>query len=179
MEKRCHGCAKTIGMFSGENYILPNSKCCLCDKCYSSLRIPINKMKALENMQGLYSAYKGALESVRQSSIMYTSPIVEEIEQLYLKRQAELSIAQEEMEQAAKRLAEENKKEEEEKERERQLTTYIDEHYNEISKHFLMSTGNDFSGYEIIDYLGIVSGGVVQGTGWLAEFSVDINDLFG
>lgn len=52
-------------------------------------------------------------------------------------------------------------------------------HYEELFNSFMLTTGNDFSGYAITDYLGIVSEGVVQGTGWLSELSADINDLFG
>lgn len=69
----------------------------------------------------------------------------------------------------AQRLEEQRKKQEE----------YIQTHYEELSKVFLMTTGNSFSGYEITDYLGIVSDGVVQGTGWISEISADWNDLFG
>ena len=42
-----------------------------------------------------------------------------------------------------------------------------------------MATCNNLSGYEITEYLGIVSDGVVQGTGWISELSADFNDLFG
>jgi len=67
-------------------------------------------------------------------------------------------------------------KHEEELKKERE---YIETHYNELSNAFLMTTGNDFVGYEIKEYLGVLSDGVVQGTGWLSELSADFNDFFG
>ncbi|MBR5287023.1 MAG: heavy metal-binding domain-containing protein [Clostridia bacterium] len=51
--------------------------------------------------------------------------------------------------------------------------------YELKSEAFLMTTGNDFNGYEIKEYLGIISDGVIQGTGWLSELSADINDILG
>ena len=67
-----------------------------------------------------------------------------------------------------KSIAEKQRLEEEKKRR-----------FEESLNSFLITTGNDFYGYEITNYLGIVSEGVVQGTGWLSELSADFNDFFG
>lgn len=43
----------------------------------------------------------------------------------------------------------------------------------------ILTTGFEFSGYNIIKYNGIVSGDSVIGTGWLSEVDATIADLFG
>ena len=72
-----------------------------------------------------------------------------------------------------------NPEEEAKKEEAKRLEEERKKHHEELSNAFMMTTGNDFSGYEIIVYFGIVSEGVVQGTGWLSELSADLNDIFG
>ena len=44
---------------------------------------------------------------------------------------------------------------------------------------FKMTTGFNFENEEIVEYLGIVSGEIVLGTGFLSELSASINDFFG
>lgn len=46
-----------------------------------------------------------------------------------------------------------------------------------IRKH--TTTGLSFDGYDIEDYLGIISGDVVIGTGFLSELNAGISDVFG
>lgn len=48
-----------------------------------------------------------------------------------------------------------------------------------IAKQQMMTTGYDFAGYEIKKYIGIISGQVVLGTGFLSEFSASYADFFG
>ena len=43
----------------------------------------------------------------------------------------------------------------------------------------MLTTGYDFSGYKIVGYVGVISGEVVLGTGFLSEFSASFSDLFG
>lgn len=44
---------------------------------------------------------------------------------------------------------------------------------------FLMTTGFSFETHKIVSYLGIKSGEVVLGTGFLSEISASLNDMFG
>ena len=48
-----------------------------------------------------------------------------------------------------------------------------------LAEKQLLTTGYDFSGYKIVQYLGVISGEVVLGTGFLSEFSASFSDLFG
>ena len=50
---------------------------------------------------------------------------------------------------------------------------YIEQH------KMFMTTGYDFNGYEIEDYLGIVSGQVVLGTGFISEMGASLSDFLG
>ena len=55
-------------------------------------------------------------------------------------------------------------------------TDYISDY---IAKQQMMTTGYDFVGYKIKKYIGIVSGQVVLGTGFLSELSASYSDFFG
>lgn len=48
----------------------------------------------------------------------------------------------------------------------------------EVAKHKL-TTGYNFEGYNITNYLGLVSGEIVMGTGFLADLKASLSDLFG
>lgn len=48
----------------------------------------------------------------------------------------------------------------------------------EIKNHKL-TTGYNFEGYNITNYIGLVSGEIVIGTGFLSDFKASIADLFG
>lgn len=49
----------------------------------------------------------------------------------------------------------------------------------EHADKYMMTTGYDFTGYRIKKYIGIVSGQVVLGTGFLSEFTASFSDFFG
>lgn len=70
----------------------------------------------------------------------------------------------------------EEKKEKEENEKRKKE---IDVAYKQLSRNFKTTTGYDFQGYVIENYLGIVSGEVVLGTGFISEFTANLSDLFG
>ena len=46
-------------------------------------------------------------------------------------------------------------------------------------RKIFITTGNNFEGYEITEYLNLVQGEIVLGTGFLSELSASINDTFG
>lgn len=48
----------------------------------------------------------------------------------------------------------------------------------EIKNHKL-TTGYNFEGYSITNYIGLVSGEIVIGTGFLSDFKASVADLFG
>lgn len=46
-------------------------------------------------------------------------------------------------------------------------------------KNIMLTTGYNFEGYSIVSYLGLASGDVVLGTGFLSEFSASVSDFLG
>lgn len=46
-------------------------------------------------------------------------------------------------------------------------------------ENYMLTTGYDFTGYKITKYVGVISGQVVLGTGFLSEFSAAFADFFG
>lgn len=49
----------------------------------------------------------------------------------------------------------------------------------ELIQNFLITTGYQFEGYNIVKYLNLVNGEVVLGTGFLSELSAKVNDILG
>lgn len=64
------------------------------------------------------------------------------------------------------------------KEISRQTEETISIDISQINAHKL-TTGNNFEGYRIINYIGLVSGEIVIGTGFLTDFKAGIADFFG
>lgn len=55
----------------------------------------------------------------------------------------------------------------------------VAQQYGELKASFLSTTGYNFEGYNIEEYLGIVSGQAVLGTGFLSEIFASASDTFG
>lgn len=175
MANTCLNCKRTLGLFSGENKIHPDSTHFLCDKCYSPFGTAANRIRALQNSDEILMAYCDAKEAVQKSALIEKEQILCELEESYQHRISSIAEAEFDLIQLEKKKEDERKRIEEEKRK----SEYINNNYSDISENFLMTTGNGFSNYKITEYLGIVSEGVVQGTGFLSEFSADVNDLFG
>lgn len=71
---------------------------------------------------------------------------------------------------------EELKKKEEEY---KQIIEKKNENEKSIIVNHMITTSNSFEGYRITKYLGLVSGEVVLGTGFLSEMSAGLSDFFG
>ena len=46
-------------------------------------------------------------------------------------------------------------------------------------ENYMLTTGYEFEGYKIKNYMGVISGQVVLGTGFLSEFTASFADFFG
>lgn len=55
----------------------------------------------------------------------------------------------------------------------------IEEKFLEHRKNFKVTTGYNFDGYKVEKYIGILSGEVVLGTGFISEYAASFSDLFG
>lgn len=51
--------------------------------------------------------------------------------------------------------------------------------YDERLKNHMLTTGFSFEGYCITEYLGIVSGETIMGTGYFSDLNASLSDLFG
>lgn len=83
-----------------------------------------------------------------------------EIEQARIKAEADFAIQQQQ----------------EELERKSQEEQHM---YAERFKNHMLTTGFSFEGYHISEYLGIVTGETIMGTGYFSDLSASISDLFG
>lgn len=50
---------------------------------------------------------------------------------------------------------------------------------NSVVDSHMLTTGFNFEGYKILEYISVISAEVVIGTGFLSEFSASISDIFG
>lgn len=87
-----------------------------------------------------------------------------EIEQSKMRAAAEL-VAQQQKQQQKKELARKSQEEQ--------------RMYAERFKTHMLTTGFSFEGYRITQYLGIVTGETVMGTGYFSDIGASISDLFG
>ncbi len=166
----CTCCKKSIGMFSGENRILDDSQHVFCDRCFSAFGNWVRMLKNRDARVEIDEAYEQFSEEIAKIKIPadVRPIIIEETEKLYKLR---LSICD------AKR---QNQSEEQRQEEEEQLSELAKRREKERRlRAMMLTTGFGFEGYRIVKYLGVFSGGVVQGTGFLSELSADINDIFG
>lgn len=53
------------------------------------------------------------------------------------------------------------------------------EQKRKLIENYMMTTGYEFNGYKITRYMGVISGQVVLGTGFLSEFTASFADFFG
>lgn len=83
-----------------------------------------------------------------------------EIEQSRIKAEKELA-AQKRKEEAVRKSQEEQRL------------------YDERLNNHMLTTGFSFEGYQITEYLGIVTGESIIGTGYLSEFDAALADTFG
>jgi uncharacterized protein YbjQ (UPF0145 family) len=64
-------------------------------------------------------------------------------------------------------------------EKEIQMQHEIENRFSELQESILLTTGYDFQGYKIVDYINIISSEYVIGTGILSEFTSSVTDTFG
>ena len=160
MSNVCSGCQKQFGRFTGSRPLHENSSLVFCDNCDRKFRVKLNAVNANATSAKFDEKYQDFVSAVRTSGFpdQVKLQMIEEIEELYKDSLPDRQKAV--------------------KEREILGVDNDDlEHWEPGS--FMMTTGYNFEGHDIKKYLGVVSDGVVQGTGWLSELSADFNDFFG
>lgn len=165
MPNVCINCGRKIGTFSMESpFELCNGQV-LCAKCAGAVRHKIGNLYGSKS-EGEFKASKN--EILSKCKLSYTDLTVDAIEQkideIYrndvrpqIERTRNRSIDAENANIQAQA----------------ELKRHIEEQdtLKKLAESQLLTTGYDFSGYKIIKYIGVISGEVVLGTGFLSEFS--------
>lgn len=181
MAKVCINCGKKIGVIMDAPLELCDGQA-LCSGCAGAIRGDFQRLyKSLysddANFDAEFSAAKDVIlqKCKKVYSTTTTVAIENKIDEIYrdeIKPQFEKNNAEK------RRLqAEEEKLAAEQRAAQARTEELVAE--QQKAREQLLTTGYDFSGYKISKYLGIVSGEVVLGTGFLSEFSASVSDLLG
>lgn len=161
MAERCLCCGKKLGIFSGTH--LDNM---VCDGCYFRFAGYLASMDESKTKEEVEINYNEVIKVVKECGFatvgynhvkLHVDTKKLEKEKNFLKAE---QINQIKLEQECQK--EVNK-----------------ERYVQLQKSFLLTTGFNFEGYNIVKYLDLVSGEAVLGTGFISEFSASVSDLFG
>ncbi len=153
MAKICECCGKKNNSFIGDPYNLDAERI-LCYKCAEPISSRMGNL--------YYVSTKGSFDKIKSEILDIchekynediTKCIIQKIEERY--KQNEAKFKEHEAEELATTLK------------------------NELIENHMLTTGYNFDGFLIENYIGIVSGQVVLGTGFLSEFTASFADFFG
>ena len=164
---QCVNCGTSLGAFNTTYPLWDGTEDRFCSRCLEKYNRIKGKLTPAEDRDEFLEKNEGILKSsgLTSKGIVY----VLDYATLASKRQNE-----------AKKAAEEQARLEAEAAAEQEKTFALaKEKWGENKILFKETTGYSFEGYRIVEYLGIKSGEVVLGTGFLSEFSASIGDLFG
>lgn len=149
MDQICAKCGKKIGAFSND-YITLSYERILCNVCAEPIKSNLFKIFEQKDI-GEFEELKSAIlnECTKNYDELIINDIRKRIDSVFEKLNNESNELQ---------------KQEQTK--------------NRIENHML-TTGYDFNGYKIKKYMGVISGQVVLGTGFLSEFTASFADFFG
>lgn len=178
----CELCGKEIGFIGTKSILLPGidegsefkiKVCAKCDtKIFDFCMIPKNIEEMEQRKTALLDTMNENTSDEVKAGIIRLVQSRETIIKEMLEKEEQRKVAEElEKEKAEKTEAE--KAERIQKLREER------EQKEKIKADFLLTTGYNFEGYNIVQYLNIVHGEVVLGTGFFSELSGSISDLFG
>lgn len=161
MAEYCICCGKKVGIFTGGH--LDNK---VCDVCYFKFASYLEEMKNMNTIENVETRYTNAIRIVNQSDFLEDGErkIIAYITEAKQKRCEDI---QKEQSILAKEIEEQKKH------------AQIKKEYADIKVNILLTTSNNFEGYDIVEYCGVESGSVVLGTGFLSEFSASFNDARG
>ncbi len=161
MAEYCICCGKKVGIFTGSH--LDNT---VCDSCYFKFGGYIEELKNVSTAEEVETRFINAVRIVNESGFLEDGEkrVIAYIEEIKQKKYVDVQKEQ----QALTRSIEEQKRRDE-----------IEKQYSELKVKILLTTGNNFEGYDIVDYCGVKSGSIVLGTGFLSEFSASLSDFSG
>lgn len=151
MTQICIKCGKKISVFSGDPLNLYEDQT-LCYDCSTPIKGDILQLYYAKNSQEFDLLKAKIIEECKK---IYEQKIInaveKKIEQVYINNDYIKELTTNEQQTAKKKFIE----------------TYM------------LTTGYEFSGYKITKYIGVISGQVVLGTGFLSEFTASFADFFG
>ena len=147
----CSFCGAGVG-FSPVKINLGGNLFPMCTKCYMDYKYLIS-----ENPNAQVKAYN----IFKDKTDYYSDDVKTEIDKII-----------DGMSESVKNAAEEEKKLAEKR-------SFIEENRDTLLKQLKLTTGTSFEGHSIKEYLGVVSGEVVMGTGFLSDFGSGFADFFG
>ncbi len=161
MADYCMCCGKKLGVFTGNH--LNNT---VCDNCFFKFAGYLEEMKNMETLEEVEARYINSVRIVSESEFLDEgrNQVIALIDEAKKKKCDEIL----EKNSEAARNVEEQKKHDQ-----------IEKQYKDLRVNILLTTGNNFEGYQIIEYCGVKSASVVLGTGFLSEFSASLNDIRG
>lgn len=149
MANNCEKCGKKLGFFSAEPLSIYDEYV-LCDECAQPIRSAINTL--------YYAKSSNEFDEIKHKLIAICDENYDD-----KAKQAVLKLAD--------RVAQNKTFDDEEIEKEL--------HRKKLLENYMLTTGYDFCGYKIRKYIGVISGQVVLGTGFLSEFTASFADFFG
>lgn len=153
MVQICVKCGKKIGIFSNDPLVLSDD-CILCFDCAEMIKNEINNLYYVKSIEEFNSLKDKILDFCRNNyDETTTNLILNKITNISNNRTFTERKESEKIENSQKR--------------------------RNLIKNYMLTTGYEFYGYSIIEYVGIVSGQVVLGTGFLSEFTSSFADFFG
>ena len=163
----CVNCGTSLGAFNTTYPLWDGTEERFCSSCFEKYNKIKYKLVFAEDGNEFLSKNEAVLKSsgLRLPGIMYVAGYAS----VALKRQQE-----------EKRIADEKAQLDAEAAAEKEKTRALAEANRNVNEaRFKATTGYNFEGYRIVEYLGIISGEVVLGTGFLSEFAAGIVDIFG
>lgn len=153
MARTCLKCGDKIGVFSSEHLKIGDSLV-LCSKCSEPIKADIYDLYYANNEEEFLLKKNKIISKCKK---LFDETIVKEIEkgidsEIYKNMKSVFSITTPE-------------------EREKKIEARI--------SNYMMTTGYEFSGHKIIKYLGVISGQVVLGTGFISDITSSFTDFFG
>ncbi len=149
MAQTCEQCGKKIGVFSND-YISIGDEHILCYSCAEPIKTDLVSLYSVKTIEE-FNVLKTKI--IENSTNNYNETVLTDIKKYVDKYQQKVT----------------NKANE--KEIEESLKKQIENH--------MLTTGYDFYGYKITKYVGVISGQVVLGTGFLSELSASYADFWG
>lgn len=152
MAKYCVCCGSKISSFATEIHLIKNDSRQMCNDCYEKIREYTNKIKTVKELSIVQDCIANISDIAKQNFNENGNKYISEyIEEINKIYSGENAV------EADKNI----------------------KLKKELISNMILTNGYNFEGYHIKKYIGVISGEVVLGTGFISEFSAALSDLFG